>query len=130
MTRTILDLHVLQTVPPSNLNRDDTGTPKTALYGGARRSRVSSQAWKRATRAAFAELLAPEELGVRTKRVAEFVAERIHELDDSIDRSEALALAPRRSRRRPGPRSRCPSARAGRKRMTERANRPPPSPPT
>ncbi|WP_241480181.1 type I-E CRISPR-associated protein Cas7/Cse4/CasC, partial [Nocardiopsis halotolerans] len=24
MSRTILDVHVLQTVPPSNLNRDDT----------------------------------------------------------------------------------------------------------
>ncbi|GAB7100781.1 hypothetical protein JCM3263A_22560 [Thermobifida fusca] len=42
MNRTILDLHILQTVPPSNLNRDDTGAPKTANYGGVRRARVSS----------------------------------------------------------------------------------------
>ena len=54
MTRTIIDVHVLQTVPPSNLNRDDTGSPKTAVYGGVRRARVSSQAWKRATRRDFA----------------------------------------------------------------------------
>ena len=42
-----VDIHVLQTVPPSCVNRDDTGSPKTAVYGGVRRARVSSQAWKR-----------------------------------------------------------------------------------
>lgn len=92
-TRTVLDLHVLQTVPPSNLNRDDTGTPKTAVYGGVRRARVSSQAWKRATRRAFHDLLDPSELGVRTKRVAELLAERIRERDGSIPSEEALTLA-------------------------------------
>ena len=40
-----VDIHVLQTVPPSCVNRDDTGSPKTAVYGGTRRARVSSQAW-------------------------------------------------------------------------------------
>lgn len=93
MSRTILDVHVLQTVPPSNLNRDDTGAPKTAVYGGARRSRVSSQAWKRATRLAFDALLDPQELGTRTKRVAELIAARIRELEPSIEEAEALALA-------------------------------------
>ncbi len=93
MTRSILDLHVLQTVPPSNINRDDTGAPKTALYGGARRARVSSQAWKRATRMAFNDLLNPKELGVRTKRVAELLAERVHHTDNSIEEHEAWHLA-------------------------------------
>lgn len=45
--RLYVDLHVIQTVPPSCINRDDTGSPKTAVYGGATRARVSSQAWKR-----------------------------------------------------------------------------------
>ncbi|SDH01997.1 CRISPR system Cascade subunit CasC [Sinosporangium album] len=93
MTRTILDLHLLQTVPPSCLNRDDTGTPKTAVYGGVRRARVSSQAWKRATRQGFHHLLDPSELGVRTRRVAELLAVRILELDATIQESEAWALA-------------------------------------
>lgn len=44
--RLYVDFHVLQTVPPSCVNRDDTGSPKTAVYGGAVRARVSSQAWK------------------------------------------------------------------------------------
>ena len=41
--RLYVDFHVLQTVPPSCVNRDDTGSPKTAVYGGAVRARVSSQ---------------------------------------------------------------------------------------
>ncbi|MFG2735760.1 type I-E CRISPR-associated protein Cas7/Cse4/CasC [Streptomyces harbinensis] len=85
MKRTILDIHILQTVPPSNLNRDDTGTPKSAYFGGVRRARVSSQAWKRATRTAFNDLLPPEELGVRTKKVAEALAERITAREASLE---------------------------------------------
>jgi len=47
---TRIDVHVLQSVGPSNLNRDDTGSPKDALFGGVRRGRISSQALKRAAR--------------------------------------------------------------------------------
>ena len=32
------DVHVLQTVPPSCVNRDDTGSPKSAVYGGVNRA--------------------------------------------------------------------------------------------
>ena len=46
--RLYVDFHILQTVPPSCINRDDTGSPKTAVYGGVLRARVSSQAWKHA----------------------------------------------------------------------------------
>ncbi|MFF2396321.1 type I-E CRISPR-associated protein Cas7/Cse4/CasC [Nocardia sp. NPDC058114] len=84
-----VDVHILQTVPPSNINRDDTGSPKTAVYGGVRRARVSSQAWKRATRTMFRELVDPATLGVRTKRVVELVAERIGNAVD--DPAEAAA---------------------------------------
>ena len=48
-----IDVHILQTVPPSNINRDDTGSPKSARFGGVKRARVSSQAWKKATRDLF-----------------------------------------------------------------------------
>lgn len=91
--RTIVELHVLQTVPPSNLNRDDTGSPKTAVYGGVRRARVSSQAWKRATRDAFDHLVDPRDLGVRTKRVADLLADRIQAREPSIEQAEAWTLA-------------------------------------
>ncbi len=72
-----IDIHILQTVPPSNLNRDEGGSPKTATYGGVRRARVSSQAWKRATRRDFADALDAGDLGVRTKRLVELLVERI-----------------------------------------------------
>ena len=52
-----LDIHVLETVPPSCVNRDDTGSPKTAVYGGAVRARVSSQCWKKAVRDMFQDML-------------------------------------------------------------------------
>lgn len=92
MTHTYLDLHVLQTVPPSNLNRDDTGSPKTAIFGGTRRARVSSQAWKRATRLAFADLLDESELGVRTKRLVELLADEVTaKRPDLSDRAAGLS---------------------------------------
>lgn len=93
MTRTILDINILQTVPPSNLNRDDTGSPKSATYGGVRRARVSSQAWKRATRLAFADALDASTLGTRTKRVVELLGERIVAKDEDIAVERAQELA-------------------------------------
>lgn len=51
--RTYIDIHVIQTVPPSNLNRDDAGSPKHSMFGNFHRARVSSQAWKRAARMAI-----------------------------------------------------------------------------
>jgi len=45
-----IDIHVLQTVPYANLNRDDLGSPKTVRFGYTDRTRVSSQSWKRAVR--------------------------------------------------------------------------------
>jgi CRISPR system Cascade subunit CasC len=74
MPKTIIDFHVIQTVPPSNLNRDDTGSPKSAIYGGVRRARVSSQAWKKAIRDMFRERFDVSELGMRTKRIVDLVA--------------------------------------------------------
>ena len=45
-----LELHILQSFPVSCLNRDDLNSPKTAIFGGVQRARVSSQSWKRAIR--------------------------------------------------------------------------------
>lgn len=46
----LIELHILQSFPVTCLNRDDVGAPKTALFGGCTRARVSSQCWKRAIR--------------------------------------------------------------------------------
>ncbi|MCK7628091.1 type I-E CRISPR-associated protein Cas7/Cse4/CasC [Streptomyces sp. RS10V-4] len=72
-----VEVHILQSLPPSNANRDDSGTPKQALYGGARRARVSSQAWKRATRTEFAKAVEPADRATRTKRIAALLSERL-----------------------------------------------------
>ena len=82
--RLYVDFHILQTVPPSCINRDDTGSPKTAVYGGVTRARVSSQAWKHAMRKAFSEN-ARLDVGKRTKKVAELVKEQILALVQEAD---------------------------------------------
>ena len=66
-----IELHLIQNFAPSCLNRDDTGAPKDAMFGGYRRSRISSQCLKRAIRLTFsnANLLKPEELGLRTRNI-------------------------------------------------------------
>jgi len=80
-----LDIHILQTVPPSNINRDDAGSPKTAYYGGVRRARVSSQAWKRAVRTAFREDPATSaEAGRRTRRLPQVIADRLREASPAL----------------------------------------------
>lgn len=93
-----VDVHILQTVPPANLNRDDQGNPKEAYFGGVRRARVSSQAWKRATRKAFATQIPEEDLATRTKKIAAELAKRLAartELDaDQAARIAGALLAP------------------------------------
>ncbi|WP_234554304.1 type I-E CRISPR-associated protein Cas7/Cse4/CasC [Thermus caliditerrae] len=94
----LLEVHVIQTVAPSNLNRDDTGSPKDALFGGFRRARISSQAQKRAVRVAFREGLIGEfteaELAIRTQRL---IRERLIPLlvGRGIAEQDALAASKR-----------------------------------
>jgi CRISPR system Cascade subunit CasC len=74
-----LEFHLIQNFAPSNLNRDDTGAPKDALFGGQRRARVSSQCFKRAVRLAATDLqLLPEaHRGVRTKKLRDLLLQRL-----------------------------------------------------
>lgn len=63
-----VQLHLLTNYPPSNLNRDDSGRPKTALVGDAMRLRISSQSQKRAWRTSDVfEISLGGHLGTRTK---------------------------------------------------------------
>ena len=84
--RLYIDVHVLQTVPPSCVNRDDTGSPKTAIYGGAVRARVSSQSWKRAMRLYFRDLFTDENIGLRTKKVIGLIADEVKSLSSASDK--------------------------------------------
>ena len=67
-----IQIHALTVYAPSNLNRDDTGRPKTAKFGGAERLRISSQALKRAIRTSEAfKARANGHQGERTQRLGE-----------------------------------------------------------
>ncbi|WP_440571838.1 type I-E CRISPR-associated protein Cas7/Cse4/CasC [Streptomyces sp. KR2] len=91
--RAYVDVHVIQTVPPANMNRDDQGNPKDAMYGGVRRSRVSSQAWKRATRMHFAQNRPEEDHATRTRGVAAALTEKLSTLPGVPDEESAARLA-------------------------------------
>ena len=67
---TFIQLHLLTAYAPSNLNRDDSGNPKTAKMGGYDRLRISSQSLKRAWRVSdlFSDAMQGH-IGVRTRRV-------------------------------------------------------------
>jgi CRISPR system Cascade subunit CasC len=76
-----VELHLIQNFAPSNLNRDDTGSPKECEFGGYRRARISSQCLKRAVRMHFSQIMSPTELATRSKRVVmERVVPRLIEL--------------------------------------------------
>src|SRR5271157_5934610 len=90
MTR-FIQLHALTVYAPSNLNRDDTGRPKTAKFGGAERLRISSQALKRAIRtsANFRERLAGN-LGERTQRLGDVI--NAHLKKSGVEDAKALEI--------------------------------------
>ncbi|KAB0881687.1 type I-E CRISPR-associated protein Cas7/Cse4/CasC [Cronobacter muytjensii] len=73
---TFIQLHLLTAYPAANLNRDDTGAPKTVTIGGASRLRISSQSLKRAWRTSslFEEALSGH-IGTRTARIGREAAE-------------------------------------------------------
>jgi len=50
-----VEIHVLQSFPPANLNRDENGMPKSTVFGGRPRARISSQCQKRAVRLHYQE---------------------------------------------------------------------------
>lgn len=86
-TNTRIEYHILQSFPVTCLNRDDVGSPKTAVVGGVTRARVSSQCWKRQVRLALRELGLP--MGTRTKLIGFLIARKCKELGASDEQAEA-----------------------------------------
>jgi CRISPR system Cascade subunit CasC len=89
---TFLQLHLLTAYPPANLNRDDNGQPKTAVFGGAERLRISSQSLKRAWRKSdvFASRLAGH-IGARTQRIGKEVFDAL--VKKGADEKKAKEIA-------------------------------------
>ena len=75
----LIEIHMIQNHSPSNLNRDDLGAPKTCLFGGVTRARISSQCLKRSIRRSAEFQRALEKGGgVRTRRLVAILSERAH----------------------------------------------------
>ena len=87
-----LQLHLLTAYGPSNLNRDDTGRPKSAIFGGAPRLRISSQSLKRAWRTSevFASRL-DGHLAERTQRLGAEIHQYL--LDQGMEEDAALSAS-------------------------------------
>lgn len=84
------ELHILQSFPVACLNRDDLNSPKTAIFGGVQRARVSSQSWKSAIRKLAKEDL-PNMAGQRTKRLVGEMTKRF--VGKGMDKSVAEKCA-------------------------------------
>lgn len=83
----LIELHILQSFPVSCLNRDDVGAPKSAIFGGAMRARISSQCLKRAIRL-YAKELCPELFaGERSKLIVRPIADVVQKCGASPDKA-------------------------------------------
>ena len=92
----LIQFHILQNYAPSNLNRDDTGAPKDAMFGGYRRGRISSQCLKRSIRRSEAFKAAFEKdelLGYRTRQLPELLRKELEGLGVDAEDIKAI-LAP------------------------------------
>ncbi len=87
-----IQLHLLTAYPPSNLNRDDLGRPKTAKVGGVDRLRVSSQSLKRAWRTSdLFQTALNGHIGTRTKRIGVEVYHKL--LEKNVEEKKAAEWA-------------------------------------
>lgn len=90
-----LNLHILFSFAAANPNRDDSGSPKRIEYGGAIRSRISSQAMTRPKRVMF-EADTPGELTARSALMADEIANKalklLSEAGTTVDGAQETKL--------------------------------------
>ncbi len=86
-----IELHMIQNFVPSNLNRDDTGSPKDCVFGGQRRARVSSQCLKRSIR--MHDLFAETTKAPTSKRTQYLASEVADKLVDAHGKTQDEAMA-------------------------------------
>lgn len=88
-----LEIHLIQNFALSNLNRDDTGAPKSCIFAGTRRSRISSQCLKRSVRTSVREngMIPSEQLAYRTKKIVVLLATRL--MKSGVDADQAKLVA-------------------------------------
>jgi len=87
-----IETHILQNFAPSNLNRDDTGTPKDCIFGGHRRARISSQCLKRAIRnCPVFQKTTDVPNGNRTRLIVDQLKNRLSKKGKSEEEAEKVA---------------------------------------
>ena len=88
----LIEIHMLKNYPSTNLNRDDLGSPKTCVFGGSNRSRISSQCLKRSWRKSeiFADTVGAEYLGTRTRKFPVLVKDKLVEMGVLLEYAEAI----------------------------------------
>jgi len=89
-----VELHMIQSFSPANLNRDDTNNPKDCEFGGVRRARISSQCIKRAIRTSpvFAETTGVD-VGTRTKWLVDLLRKRLVEEGKAEEEASEILTA-------------------------------------
>lgn len=90
-----IELHILQSFPVSCLNRDDLNSPKTAVFGGVQRARVSSQCWKSAIREEAKQIQPELFKGERTRYIIQPLTNALLKLGkeekEAIDLGQKIA---------------------------------------
>lgn len=81
------DMYAIHSIPTANMNSDDNGMQKKVSVGGALRTRVSSQAWKKAIRDRF------DERSFRTKKAVALLVRKMMDIDNGITEAEASEKA-------------------------------------
>lgn len=83
----LFEVHMLKNYPATNLNRDETGSPKTCLFGGYTRGRISSQCLKRTWRISdiLCREIGEENLGIRTRKFPQLVCDVLAEMGVAED---------------------------------------------
>jgi len=104
----LIEIHMIQNHSPSNLNRDDLGAPKTCVFGGVTRARISSQCIKRSIRnpgnpddfhnrepGMFAVAMG-EHMGTKTRVFPWLVGEELKKTAIPVDEHSRIVLAAQR----------------------------------
>lgn len=81
----LIEVHMLKNYVPANLNRDDTGSPKSCVFGGVTRGRISSQCIKRNIRQSELFIKECGEFGIRTRKLPQLVADELKKRGVSED---------------------------------------------
>ena len=88
----LIEVHMLKNYPAANLNRDETGAPKTCMFGGVQRGRISSQCLKHSWRTSklLEDAVGKDMFSTRTKKLRDIIEAHLKECDVSDNDIEII----------------------------------------